>query len=544
MKKACLFLFFKKQARKEQLFQKIGAKEKVIGKKNEKREEKGLTLQSLQKLKNGTDIRGTASENPFGEPINLTDEAVTALAQAFYVWLQRRTGKRTVSIAVGHDSRISAQRMKDCVVHGVCACGGKIVVTGLSSTPSMFMLLQKPSFGCDGSVMLTASHLPFHKNGMKFFVPEGGLESEDISDLIAIAHKGKFPVGAGEIVHRSFMAEYSRDLVDFARRMTGEEKPLEGKRIVVDAGNGAGGFYATEVLRPLGADTTGSQFLEPDGTFPNHIPNPENKAAMESVCNAVKENHADFGIIFDTDVDRAGAVDRDGKEINRNRLIALISAILLEKEPGAYIVTDSVTSDGLAQFIAAHGGVHHRFKRGYKNVINEAKRLCGEGKNAPLAIETSGHAALKENYFLDDGAYLVTRLIIALACLAKEGKSLSSLIADLPMPAEEAEIRPTFVDPDSEFKSIGADIMKQLVRYARDTDYIRPAPDNREGVRMNFDKAHGDGWVLVRMSLHEPIMPVNCESNSVGGCRLLVREIYSFLKQYPCLDLTPFKKYL
>ncbi len=503
-----------------------------------------MTLQEWQKLKNGTDIRGTASENPFGEEINLTGEAVTALARAFYVWLQKRTGKQSPTVAVGHDSRLSSPHLAECAERGICACGGRAVSTGLASTPSMFMLLQSPSFGCDASVMLTASHLPFHKNGMKFFVREGGLEGDDVAELIAIAQKGKFPVGVGEVVRRGFMDEYSRGLVELARRATGEERPLQGKRIIVDAGNGAGGFYVTKVLQPLGADTEGAQFLEPDGTFPNHIPNPENKAAMESVCSAVRAHHADFGIIFDTDVDRAGAVDKDGKEINRNRLIALIAAILLEEEPGAYIVTDSVTSDGLTQFITAHGGVHCRFKRGYKNVINEAKRLCAEGKNAPLAIETSGHAALKENYFLDDGAYLVTKLLIALAQRSKEGKTLTSLIDDLPMPAEEAEIRPTFTDPDSDFKSLGADIMKQLIKHARSTKYIRLAPDNREGVRMNFDKAHGDGWVLVRMSLHEPIMPVNCESNSEGGCRLLIGEIYSFLKNYPCLNLSAFDKYL
>ncbi len=503
-----------------------------------------MTLQDWLKLKNGTDIRGTASDGVEGEKINLTDEVVTTLSQAFFVWLTKRTGKKNVTIAVGYDSRVSAPRLTKCVENGVCACGGTVVVTGLSSTPSMFMLLQKPAFRCDGSIMLTASHLPFNKNGMKFFVKEGGLESNDLTEIINIAHKGKFPTGAGKVIVRSFMDDYCADLVELTRKATGEEKPLLGKRIIVDAGNGAGGFYATKVLKPLGADTTGSQFLEPDGTFPNHIPNPENKEAMQSICKAVTDNNADFGIIFDTDVDRAGAVDKDGKEINRNKLIALISAILLEETPNAYIVTDSVTSDGLAQFIAARGGVHHRFKRGYKNVINEAKRLCEEGKYAPLAIETSGHAALKENYFLDDGAYLVTKLLISLARAAKEQKDLSSLISDLPMPEEEAEIRPTFKDPESDFKSLGADIMKALTAYAQDTKYITLAPDNYEGVRMNFDKGHGDGWVLVRMSLHEPILPINAESNSKGGARVLVQEIYSFLKNYDCLNLTVFEKYL
>ena len=139
---------------------------------------------------------------------------------------------------------------------------------------------------------------------------------------------------------------------------------------MVDAGNGAGGFYVDRVLKPLGADTTGSQFLDPDGTFPNHVPNPENKEAMEAICQAVIAHQADLGIIFDTDVDRAAAVDHQGNELNRNRMIALISAIVLQEHPGSTIVTDSITSDGLTQFIEQQlGGKHHRFRRGYKNVI-------------------------------------------------------------------------------------------------------------------------------------------------------------------------------
>ena len=178
----------------------------------------------------------------------------------------------------------------------------------------------------------------------------------------------------------------------------------------MDAGNGAGGFFADKVLEVLGADTNGSQFLDPDGTFPNHIPNPEDKEAMESICDAVIKKNADLGIIFDTDVDRAAVVDRFGRDINRNRIIALISAIVLGERKGATIVTDSITSEGLKKFIEEDlGGVHHRFKRGYKNVINEAIRLNEEGTYTPVAIETSGHCALMENYFLDDGAYLIAR---------------------------------------------------------------------------------------------------------------------------------------
>ncbi len=493
-------------------------------------------------LKNGTDVRGTALSGVENDPVTLTDEVVFRIARAFCVWVKEKTGKLTPTIAVGHDSRLSADRICSATAKGICQSGGNVVLTGLSSTPSMFMLLQS-DFGADASIMITASHLPYQKNGLKFFSKEGGLEGSDVTALLKLAEANEFVEGNGSIIEKNYLDEYAADLVNMVRTACGENTPLLGKRILVDAGNGAGGFYADKVLIPLGADVTGSQFLEPNGNFPNHIPNPENAAAMQSVCNAVKANGADFGIIFDTDVDRAGAVGPDGEEINRNRLIALISAILLEEQAGAYIVTDSVTSDGLAKFIQAHGGVHHRFKRGYKNVINESKRLNAEGKYSPLAIETSGHAALKENYFLDDGAYLVTRILISLAKCAKQGKDLLDLIADLQTPQEAAEIRLNFT-PDCDFKTLGAGVINDLKTWADESAFLTPTPDNYEGIRMNFCKDEGDGWVLVRMSLHEPIMPINVESSSVGGNKKMIRTLYEFLKKYPFLILTPFEKYL
>ena len=498
-------------------------------------------MQDLFKLKNGTDVRGTAIAGVENDPVTLTDEAIERIAKAFFVWVAKRTGKTPV-IAVGHDSRLSASHISKIVERAITGCGGDVILTGLSSTPSMFMLLQD-SFGADASIMITASHLPYQKNGLKFFTVEGGLEGNDVTDVLTIATTGEFPTGSGKSKKKDYLKQYSKGLVEKVQKACGEKKPLAGKRILVDAGNGAGGFYVDEVLKPLGADTTGSQFLKPDGSFPNHIPNPENADAMKSVSEAVKRHKADFGIIFDTDVDRAGAVAPDGEEINRNRLIALISAILLEEQKGAYIVTDSVTSDGLAAFIKAHGGVHHRFKRGYKNVINESKKLNAEGKYSPLAIETSGHAALKENYFLDDGAYLVTRLLIALAKCAKEGKNLTDLIADLPEPEEAAEVRLHFID-GCDFKALGQSVIHELEGYVEDKPYLSPAPDNHEGIRINFDKDHGNGWALVRMSLHEPIMPVNVESNQAGGNALILKELHSFLSQFNFLNLEPIKKYL
>ena len=484
-------------------------------------------------LKNGTDVRGTAIDGVAGDPVTLTDEAVYTIAKAFTVWLTENKHIAAPKIAIGHDSRLSAERIESALVRGITECGSDVILTGLSSTPSMFMLLQD-GFGADASVMITASHLPYQKNGLKFFIKEGGLEGSDITEILNLAAAGVSAGGkTGAVTHRSYIEKYAQDLVNKVRAATGKNQPLKGKKILVDAGNGAGGFYVDLVLKPLGADTAGSQFLEPDGSFPNHIPNPENADAMKSVCEAVKQNKADFGIIFDTDVDRAGAVSPHGEEINRNRLIALISAILLEEEKGAYIVTDSVTSDGLTTFIESRGGVHRRFKRGYKNVINESKRLNGAGCYSPLAIETSGHAALKENYFLDDGAYLVTRLLIA---LAKKG-DLMSLIKDLPEPKEAKEVRLHFKN-GCDFKTLGAEILKNIEEKiaSGEKKHLSLVPDNCEGVRINFEKNHGDGWALVRMSLHEPIMPINLESNTVGGCKLIAAELLKLLGGYACLD--------
>ncbi len=499
-----------------------------------------MTLREYLQLKNGTDVRGIATEGIAGEEVNLTPEAAEAIAEAFAEWLCKRTGKSPLRIAVGHDSRISSPALSESVLKGIERTGNVAIFTHLSSTPSMFMLLKDERWSADGSVMITASHLPFNRNGLKFFTAEGGLESEDVKEILTLASAAPFPEKAGgSRIEKPYLDAYAQDLVEKVRRATGETQPLKGKRILVDAGNGAGGFYVDKVLKPLGADTTGSQFLEPDGRFPNHIPNPENETAMRSVCEAVKRNHADFGIIFDTDVDRAGAVDEKGEEINRNRLIALISAVLLREKAGT-IVTDSVTSDGLASFIAAHGGKHCRFKRGYKNVINEAIRLNESGEYTPLAIETSGHAALKENYFLDDGAYLVTRLLIALSAAAKAGQKLTDLISDLPEPEEAAEYRPTFMK-DCDFKALGNRVIEELKAHAAGLSYASPAPENHEGIRLNFDKEHGDGWALVRLSLHEPILPINVESNSKDGAKKIARELYTFLKQYDFLDLSALK---
>ena len=487
------------------------------------------------KLQNGSDIRGVAMEGIAGQNVNLTEQACRDIGRGFALWLRERLGKDSLRVAVGRDSRLSGPALVGRFSEALAAEGVAVTDIGLASTPAMFMTTVTEGFLFDASVMVTASHLPFNRNGYKFFTKDGGLEKQDIKAILTLAasedHTG---LPAASVTSGSFMEEYAGILRKKIQTATGLERPLEGLRIVVDAGNGAGGFYAARVLEPLGADTTGSRYLDPDGSFPNHIPNPEDKTAMAAITDAVLENHADLGIIFDTDVDRAGAVLSDGSALNRNRIIAMLAAILLREHPGTAIVTDSITSTGLAAFIAARGGVHHRFKRGYKNVINESIRLNAAGQDSQLAIETSGHGALKENYFLDDGAYLVTRLLIELARGRKEGYSLQSLIADLQEPAESSEFRMNLLLPD--FKPYGSDILEKLNAFAAEQPGWSLAPNNYEGVRVNLDADHGNGWFLLRLSLHDPLMPLNIESDSTGGVKVIARELAPFLSRFDKLD--------
>ena len=286
-------------------------------------------------LKSGSDVRGTA----VGEGTVLTEEIAKALGAAFVKKLCKEKNKAAgeITVSLGRDSRISGPALLKAAAEGIAAAGAAAVDFGMCTTPAMFMSTITEGFLTDGAIMITASHHPWNKNGLKFFTNKGGLEGKEVAGLLteAQALKAENLPGNGSIRETPFLPVYMKQLADRIRKglQTTAEKPLEGLQVAVDAGNGAGGFYA-DLMASLGASSKGSQFLDPDGYFPNHIPNPENPDAMKSIQKAVLESGADVGVIFDADCDRAAIVDGDGKAINRNCLIALISAILLEEEPG------------------------------------------------------------------------------------------------------------------------------------------------------------------------------------------------------------------
>lgn len=503
-------------------------------------------------LKSGSDIRGIAIPTK-GRPATLTEAHGVSIGAAFIRWLKAKNpGKDKFTLAVGHDSRVTGGALARALIAGLRREPVRVLFCGLCTTPAMFMTTQL--LGCDAAVMVTASHLPAERNGYKFITPAGGLEGADIEAVLRGAAAispallaADVPEPAPPVETVDFLGVYTGFLGNKLRARLGGDAPLSGLRIVVDAGNGAGGFYA-DWLATLGADTAGSQFLEPDGRFPNHIPNPEAPEAMRSVSEAVRRAGADLGVIFDADCDRAALVDADGRELSRNRLIALVSAILLSETPGITVVTDSVTSAGLEAFIEGLGGAQRRFRRGYKHVIDEAKRLCAEGIRCPLAMETSGHAAFEENYFLDDGMYLATRVIMEAVRARREGKALSDLIEGLREPVESVEIRLAITDrgakpktarknPDAaDFKAAGEAALSRVLQMAQNTPGYALFPNNYEGIRVACGGQ--DTWFLLRLSLHDPLLVLNAESDAPGQIAPILRALRAPLAEGGQIDLT------
>lgn len=498
-------------------------------------------MENLLELKNGSDIRGIAIETSEVQA-NLTPDNLRLIAHGLIHWFRKhKTGSLTVGI--GRDSRLSGPSLSEILKSEFTAAGIRVLDFGLATTPALFMATQFSRFNCDFGVMLTASHLPYYYNGIKLFSKSGGAEKEDIEFILSHTDQ-PYTADGGIVISEDLLTPYAADLVTKIRNGIGgnSEKPLSGMKIIVDAGNGAGGFFAEKVLAVLGADTSGSQYLEPDGQFPNHIPNPDNPQAINSIKAAVLKNGADLGVIFDTDVDRSAVVTASGEVLNRNNLIAVLSAILLTEHPGTRIVTNSPTTDHLKAFIESRGGIQVRYISGYRNVINKAIQLNEAGLDCQLAIETSGHAAFKENYFLDDGAYVIAKLLMLLPQLSKAGRTLEDLIADLKQPAETLELRFKINSPD--YRKSGNQVIRQLAAFVQDTAGWQIDPENEEGIRVTLFPPFGSGWYLLRLSLHEPLLVLQVENDVTGTQSEFLKTFIKFIDRYAEIDSSPLHELL
>ncbi len=473
----------------------------------------------------------------------LTDDLAKKLGYSFALWLSERLGiaPDMLLVSVGHDSRPSGPRLARAVIHGLTQADADVYDCGMATTPAMQMSIQLNDVHACGAIMVTASARESGMNGFKFFTPDGALNADDVQMILEMASRVEVPHRLVEPL--DLMSAYKSHLTEQIHEFMASDdpEPLNGLHVVVDASNGACGFYA-DLLSSLGADTTGSLNLNPDGLFTAHAPSPESEEALTVLSETVIRENADLGIIFDADGDRVAIIDKSGKRINKNRLIALIAAILLDDEKNLTFVTDSVTSSGLTRFITEWGGSHYRFRRGYRNVIEEAKRLKNEGFNVPVAIETSGHAAMAENYFIDDGMYLATKVVCECMWRKKQGLSLASLIEELSEPVEHVEVRLPIIQED--YKKAAGYVIEAILSKTLTNPAWRLATDNREGVRIMFSLDGGvdNAWFMLRLSVHDPVMPVNAESDVPGGLYKILTELYTVLeKDNEELDLTPLR---
>ena len=406
--------------------------------------------------------------------------------------------------------------------------------------------------------MVTASHLPPDRNGFKFFseLAPSGFSKNQIQALGDVAQRcvaeclenNAWPILGTRTMPFTRQVDWMPIYADSLKRaifsntagiVRNEAEPLAGLKIVLNPGNGAGGFFQ-DVLDSLGADVSASVHLDADGSFPNGVPNPETKSMLQQTILACNEAQADLGIMLDTDADRCGFVTpriiekdtsrkSDYEALNRNRLIALLAVVFSQEKPGCAVVTDSVTSEGLSKFLNDQLGLKHvRFIKGYANVISKARELTDSGSmDAELAIETSGHCAMRENGYLDDGTYTAVKIVSLLARerasdVFKE-KSLLDLIADMEELDEVCELRMTTKDSSLESMRAVFDVcVNEIIRHCESSQVWRLDNENLEGIRIRFG-SQGQFFML-RQSLHDPIVSLQIEAQSKSEAREMIVE--------------------
>ncbi|MCR4907647.1 MAG: phosphomannomutase/phosphoglucomutase [Lachnospiraceae bacterium] len=387
-----------------------------------------LTGEELLRLQNGNGVSGIALRNEKEKNVTLTEEAANRIAGGFVLFLEQKTLKPAseLKVAIGHDSRLSSDELTEAAKKAMLSMGVRVVDCGLAPAPAMFMSTLFPETSADGAVMVTGGKEVFTVNGFKFYTMAGCAEEEDIRRILE--HASELPeqnitegasAGTGGSTQNAgkcyLVGIYSKYLSDKLREaLGGGEEPLSGRHIVVDAGSGSGGFFAEKILSPMGADIKGSLFLEPDGHFPGHIPDPGSKEAMEALKNAVLLSGADFGLSFDAGMERLSAVSGNGVELKGSSLIGAVAEVLAPDYPWSTVVTDLPAGNRLSEFMENELGMGH-FSAKTGDIIKECRRLNGEGKVSPLAMDSSGRGVLSENYYLEDGACLALKLIISLA---------------------------------------------------------------------------------------------------------------------------------
>ncbi|NNM34983.1 MAG: phosphomannomutase/phosphoglucomutase, partial [Gemmatimonadetes bacterium] len=419
------------------------------------------------------DIRGVVETD-------LTPDFVRALGRGLGTMFRRAGAQK---VALGRDVRESGERLRDDLAHGLRAVGCDVVDFGRLATPSFY-------HGCatgpeDAGIQITGSHNPPEFNGFKIVLHGLSFFGEQIQQTRQIMVDEDFETGEGSFSERPVTAAYIADLVakaDLARPV----------RFAYDSGNGAAALVAADVFAGISQEPV-ALFDEPDGTFPNHHPDPAVEENLEDLRQAVREGGLELGVAYDGDADRIGVIDDQGQVLWGDQLLILYARDLLSRHPGASVIFDVKCSQTLADAIERAGGQPIIWKTGHSLIKTKMKET-----KAPLAGEMSGHMFFAEDYYgFDDAIYATLKL---LEIVSRSEQPLSRMLADVPKMVSTPEIR---VDcPDA--------IKFDVVRHV--TDHFRSRYDvvDIDGVRVKFDA----GWGLVRASNTQPALVVRVEATS------------------------------
>jgi phosphomannomutase/phosphoglucomutase len=427
------------------------------------------------------DVRGVVGTDLTAETVALLGKGLGTLARR-----AASPGSETRPvIAVGYDARESSIPFRDALAAGLNSTGCDVLDVGLVPTPLLYFAVN--TLPVDGGAMITGSHNPPQYNGFKIGLGKTTFFGPQIRSLRDLIEAGDFVRGTGTMRQRPIRDEY----VDYVAKNLdlGERRP----RLVLDAGNGVGGLAAVPLFERLGFEVTGL-FLEPDGRFPNHHPDPTIEENVRSLQKKVREVHADLGIAYDGDADRVGVVDDEGRILWGDRIMLLLSRALLKDVPGATIIGDVKCSMTLFEDIAKHGGKPLIWKTGH-SIIKAKMRET----HAALAGEMSGHIFFAHRWFgFDDGIYASARLV---ELLTRSSQPISKMLDDVPRTYATPEIHIASTE-EAKF-AIVEDVKRQ---FATESDPIVDV----DGVRVTFP----DGWGLVRASNTQPILVLRFEAKS------------------------------
>ncbi|OQX57653.1 phosphomannomutase [candidate division KSB1 bacterium] len=442
------------------------------------------------------DIRGIVGQD-------LTEQVAELIGKAFGT-LMRRQGLKKMS--VGHDVRLSSESLKNAIVRGLTSTGCDVIDIGLVPTPVFYFSIVHLS--TEGGIMVTGSHNPIEYNGFKMNRGNGSVYGQEIQQLYQLIKAGDFESGVGKTQQAEILSAYFRML----KSKFNFEKKL---KIVIDAGNGTAGLLAPQFFREMGMEVE-CLYCEPDGHFPNHLPDPTVMEYIQDLRRKVREWKADVGIGYDGDSDRIGAIDNTGRVVFADKLLTIFSRDLLSRQPGAKIIFDVKCSQSLPEEIEKYGGVPLMWKTGHALIKAKLKE-----EQALLAGEMSGHIFFAENYHGYDDAIFASAKLVEI--LSKSPKSFTELVDEIPSFYSTPEIR---VECSEEEKFL---IVKEISEHFR-KQYRTIDVD---GVRVLF----GDGWGLLRASNTQPVLVLRFEAKTEERLHQIIDIFLDKLQHYHSVQI-------